>query len=276
MKRFVSSFLAIVLCLTPVLTINAGAISKEQIRDNVEKAWNNTKYGAGRAYNGTVWGLGKTWNGTKYCAGKAYNGTAWGLGKVWNGTKYGVGKAYNGTAWGLGKTWNGTKYYGSKIKKAIEGDLSATPIPRPTSTPVPTQTAKKDNTLKINEDDISVKYFLVEGVGKSGRRLCEQDKAANRSNSTHISEHCKNYYAILDWFAELKKKYPNETNPFWEGLLNERNSQRLVTPTPTPTPTPEVTLTPVPTPTSEWTPTPEITPESTPEVVQVAQIKDEL
>lgn len=255
MKRFVSSFLAIVLCLTPVLTINAGAISKEQIRDNAEKAWNNTKYGAGRAKNATkAFFKDSLWNS------KAMNAT---------------GAFFKDSLWNS-RAVNCTKYYGSKIKKAIEGDLSATPIPRPTSTPVPTQTAKKDNTLKINEDDLSVKYFLVEGVGKSGRRLCEQDKAANRSNSTHISEHCKNYYAILDWFAELQKKYPNETNPFWEGLLNERNSQRLATSTPTPTPIPEVTLTPVPTPTPEWTPTPEITPESTPEVVQVAQIEGEL
>ncbi len=255
MKRFVSSFLAVTLCLTPVLMVNAGAISKEQIRDNAEKAWNNTKYGAGRAKNATkAFFKDSLWNS------KAMNAT---------------GAFFKDYLWNS-RAMNCTKYYGSKIKKAIEGDLSATPIPRPTSTPVPTQTAKKDNTLKINEDDLSVKYFFVEGIGRSQKKCCDQDEAANRSNSTHVSECCSTLDALLDWFAELQKKYPDQTNPFWEGLLKERNKQRLATSTPTPTPTPEVTLTPVPTPTLEWTPIPEVTPESTPEVVQVAQIKGEL
>lgn len=69
MKRFVSSFLAVSLCLTPALIVNAGAISKEQVRDNVERAWNSTKYG-----------VSKAWNGTKKFPGKAKNVTL----EIWN------------------------------------------------------------------------------------------------------------------------------------------------------------------------------------------------
>ncbi len=245
MKRFVSSFLAVSLCLTPALM---PAKKASAVNVSVKEALNKAKSATGDFFKDYLWNS------------KAMNAT---------------GAFFKDYLWNS-KVMNGAKYYGSKIKKAIEGDLSATPIPRPTSTPVATQTAKKDNTLKINEDDLSVKYFFVEGIGRSQKKCCDQDEAANRSNSTHVSECCSTLDALLDWFAELQKKYPDQTNPFWEGLLKERNKQRLATSTPTPTPTPEVTQTPTPTSTPEWTPTPEITPKSTPEVVQVAQIEGEL
>lgn len=186
------------------------------------------------------------------------------LGKAWNGTKYYWNEFYNSGA------MNATGAFLRHPIKTIKGISNGQPdiyVPTPTPLPTPTVGINDDDLTEADVIDInriSVKNFFVKEIGKSERKSCEQDKAANLSNSTHVSENCKNYYAILDLFAELKKKYPNETNPFWEGLLNEKNSQRLVTPTPTPTPTPE------------WTPTPEITSELTPEVVKVAQIEGEL
>ena len=223
MKRFVSSFLAVSLCLTPAL-MPAKKVSAVTFKE----ALNKTTYYMGSAKNAT----------------KAFFKDY-----LWNS------RAMNATG---------------AFLRHIKGNSNGQPdiyVTTPTPLPTPTVGINDDDLTEADVFDInrlSVKNFFVKEIGKSERKRCDQDKTANLSNSTHVSENCKNYYAILDLFAELKKKYPNETNPFWEGLLNERNSQRLVTPTPTPTVTPE------------WTPTPEITPESTPEVVQSTQAEGEL
>lgn len=62
----------------------------DKMKQDSEKAWNNTKEGSEKAWDKTKQGSEKAWNGTKEGSQKAWDATKEGSSKAWDKTKAGA------------------------------------------------------------------------------------------------------------------------------------------------------------------------------------------
>jgi hypothetical protein len=91
----------------------------DKMKQDGQKAWNQTKEGSEKAWDKTKQGSEKAWNGTKEGSQKAWDKTKDGSAKAWDATKDGSSKAWDATKDGSSKAWDKTKSGAEDLKNSV-------------------------------------------------------------------------------------------------------------------------------------------------------------